>query len=224
MQQDDRLINGARHHTLTKQVVWEDCMESCRLCVWYKMLLFRSDKIESMCRTCAIAVMLLSCIPAGGVPAEAGEAEAAQREPEETPPPLPPAWGGGTVAAAAAAGGGGGADGGAAGSAAPSATGSASTGSGGGGGQSRPAAALAYLPSFYLDAAVDTFNTLVLRRTGDGPDGLPLDLTDGAHIGGLEAAISFLSRSFNSPDVLNADAKDLMLQSISVLLQVRQFI
>ena len=148
-----------RHHVLTKQIVWSDTMESCRLCVWYKMLLFRASKLEAMYQTCTAAVALMASFAdaEAGARGEAALMAGGAAGAEEGGPPPPgddtmaseehageaivPAEGpeGATAVAAAAEGGGG--------------------------------SVLPYLPEFYLDSAIDALNALVLRRTGEGSPG-----------------------------------------------------
>lgn len=161
------LENGAdalRHHTLTKQVIWEEITESSRLCVWYKLQLHRQGKLEAMFRACVTVASIISTLSAEA--AEAAEAD----------------------------------DGG------PSTV--AST-------------AFSYLPEFYLDSMIDAFSTLALRRLGDETT---LPLTDPELRPGLEVVMSFLAGHFNVRTIINSDMRDSLIQCISGVLQVTDYI
>eukprot|EP01114_Cavostelium_apophysatum_P005195 TRINITY_DN1593_c0_g1_i2.p1 TRINITY_DN1593_c0_g1~~TRINITY_DN1593_c0_g1_i2.p1 ORF type:complete len:489 (+),score=140.49 TRINITY_DN1593_c0_g1_i2:334-1800(+) len=74
-----------------------------------------------------------------------------------------------------------------------------------------------YVPEFYLDTLIDAFHAL---RRGDPP----LLLTEGVRLEGLIEVIGFLMNHFDDKRIVNPDVRDLLLQSISVLLQYSEFV
>lgn len=81
--------------------------------------------------------------------------------------------------------------------------------------------AFSYLPEFYLDSMIDAFSTLALRRLGEETT---LPLTDPEHRPGLEVIMSFLASHFNSRTIINSDMRDSLIQCISGVLQVADYI
>jgi Kip1 ubiquitination-promoting complex protein 1 len=152
-----------RHHTLTKQVIWEEITESSRLCVWFKLQLHRQGKLEAMFRACVNATSILGTLSAAAEASASDDSEA------------------GTVASTA----------------------------------------FSYLPEFYLDSMIDAFETLALRRLGEETT---LPLTDPEHRPGLETIINFLASHFNSRSIINSDMRDSLIQCISKVLQITDYI
>lgn len=78
---------------------------------------------------------------------------------------------------------------------------------------------MAYVPELYVEAMVDAFHAL---RRGDPPF-----TPAGAGGAGSPAyaalgdIITFLVSHFNDPRIVNPDVRDVLLQSISVLLQYK---
>ncbi|KAE8696236.1 E3 ubiquitin-protein ligase RKP [Hibiscus syriacus] len=74
-----------------------------------------------------------------------------------------------------------------------------------------------YIPEFYLEALVDCFHVL---RKSDPPFVPPAIFIKQ----GLNAFVTFVVTHFNDPTISSADLKDLLLQSISVLVQYREYL
>ncbi|KAI3431099.1 uncharacterized protein J3R85_008020 [Psidium guajava] len=74
-----------------------------------------------------------------------------------------------------------------------------------------------YVPEFYLESLVDCFH--VLRRSD--PPFVPSAIFIKQ---GLASFVTFLVMHFNDPRISSADLKDLLLQSISVLVQYKEFL
>ncbi|KAI0506995.1 hypothetical protein KFK09_013113 [Dendrobium nobile] len=73
-----------------------------------------------------------------------------------------------------------------------------------------------YIPEFYLESLVDCFHAL---RKSDPPY-----VSSSIFIKqGLASFVTFVVKHFNDPRILSADVKDLLLQSISVLVQCNDF-
>lgn len=75
----------------------------------------------------------------------------------------------------------------------------------------------AYVPEFYLDALVDSFHAL---RRGDPPFAPSGPLLSQ----GLVSIVDFLVDHFSDSRIVNPDMRDLLLQSISVLLQYKEYL
>ncbi|XP_057860928.2 E3 ubiquitin-protein ligase RKP isoform X2 [Cryptomeria japonica] len=73
-----------------------------------------------------------------------------------------------------------------------------------------------YVPEFYLEALVDCFHAL---RRSDPPFVSPGALLQQ----GLTSFVTFLVMHFNDPRIANADLRDVLLQSISVLVQYKEY-
>jgi len=74
-----------------------------------------------------------------------------------------------------------------------------------------------YIPEFYLETLIDSFHAL---RRGDPP----LIMTDASRINELFKIISFIVDHFDDKRIINPDIRDLLIQSLSVLLQYQDFI
>lgn len=74
-----------------------------------------------------------------------------------------------------------------------------------------------YVPEFYIESLIDTFHAL---RRGDPP----FNLTDPKRLTELIDIIQFLIFHFDDKRIINPDLRDLLLQSISVLLQYQDFV
>ncbi|KAK6924149.1 Ubiquitin conjugation factor E4, core [Dillenia turbinata] len=74
-----------------------------------------------------------------------------------------------------------------------------------------------YVPEFYLETVVDCFH--VLRKSD--PPFVPSAIFIKQ---GLSSFITFIVTHFNDPRISSADLRDLLLQSISVLVQYREFL
>ncbi|KAE8700087.1 E3 ubiquitin-protein ligase RKP [Hibiscus syriacus] len=74
-----------------------------------------------------------------------------------------------------------------------------------------------YIPEFYLEALVDCFHVL---RKSDPPFVPPAIFIKQ----GLNTFVTFVVTHFNDPRISSADLKDLLLQSISVLVQYREYL
>jgi hypothetical protein len=74
-----------------------------------------------------------------------------------------------------------------------------------------------YVPEYYLETIVDTFHAL--RRADP-----PFAFTSSAKADGLSDVISFLVNHFGDKRIINPDIRDLLLQSISVLLQYSDYV
>ncbi|XP_058006345.1 E3 ubiquitin-protein ligase RKP-like [Hevea brasiliensis] len=72
-----------------------------------------------------------------------------------------------------------------------------------------------YIPEFYLETLVDCFHVL---RKSDPPFVPPTIFIKQ----GLASFVTFIVTHFNDPRILSADLKDLLLQSISVLVQYKE--
>lgn len=150
-----------RHHTLTKQVIWEEITESSRLCVWFKLQLHRQGKLEAMFRACVSITTILATLSANlNLDGETDRL---------------------TVSSTA----------------------------------------FSFLPEFYLDSMIDAFSTLALRRLGDETT---LPLTDEQHRDGFEVIVNFVASHFNSKAIINSDMRDTLIQCISGVLQVAEFV
>lgn len=73
-----------------------------------------------------------------------------------------------------------------------------------------------YVPEFYIDAPIEAFHAL--RRNGDYAN-----LTSFSN-GGLNDVLTFLVTHFADPRIIDPELRDLLLQSISMLLQYREFV
>ncbi|XP_054804906.1 E3 ubiquitin-protein ligase RKP [Prosopis cineraria] len=74
-----------------------------------------------------------------------------------------------------------------------------------------------YVPEYYLEALVDCFHAL---RKSDPPF-VPSTIFIKQ---GLASFVTFVVTHFNDPRIANADLRDLLLQSISVLVQYREYL
>ncbi|XP_031385849.1 E3 ubiquitin-protein ligase RKP isoform X2 [Punica granatum] len=74
-----------------------------------------------------------------------------------------------------------------------------------------------YVPEFYIEALVDCFHVL---RKSDPPFVSPTIFIKQ----GLASFVTFLVTHFNDPRISSADLRDLLLQSISVLVQYKEFL
>ncbi|XVF61747.1 hypothetical protein PTKIN_Ptkin08bG0155300 [Pterospermum kingtungense] len=74
-----------------------------------------------------------------------------------------------------------------------------------------------YIPEFYVEALVDCFHVL---RKSDPPFVPPAIFIKQ----GLASFVTFVVTHFNDPRISSADLKDLLLQSISVLVQYREYL
>ncbi|KAE7998172.1 hypothetical protein FH972_002743 [Carpinus fangiana] len=74
-----------------------------------------------------------------------------------------------------------------------------------------------YIPEFYLEALVDCFHVL---RKSDPPFISPAIFLK--H--GLASFVTFVVTHFNDPRISSADLRDLLLQSISVLVQYKEYL
>ncbi|CAI9109263.1 OLC1v1009054C5 [Oldenlandia corymbosa var. corymbosa] len=74
-----------------------------------------------------------------------------------------------------------------------------------------------YVPEYYLETLVDSFH--VLRKSD--PPFVPSAIFMKQ---GLASFVTFVVMHFNDPRISSADLKDLLLQSISVLVQYREFL
>ncbi|XP_021274649.1 E3 ubiquitin-protein ligase RKP [Herrania umbratica] len=74
-----------------------------------------------------------------------------------------------------------------------------------------------YIPEFYLEALVDCFHVL---RKSDPPFVPPAIFIKQ----GLTSFVTFVVTHFNDPRISSADLRDLLLQSISVLVQYREYL
>mmetsp|Transcript_34159 Transcript_34159/g.87346 ORF Transcript_34159/g.87346 Transcript_34159/m.87346 type:complete len:796 (-) Transcript_34159:86-2473(-) len=73
-----------------------------------------------------------------------------------------------------------------------------------------------YVPEFYLESLVEAFHAL--RRNGDY--GTLFRLMDQ----GLQEVLTFLVTHFSDARIINPDLRDVLLQSISMLLQYREYV
>ncbi|XP_015580547.2 E3 ubiquitin-protein ligase RKP isoform X1 [Ricinus communis] len=74
-----------------------------------------------------------------------------------------------------------------------------------------------YIPEFYLETLVDCFHVL---RKSDPPFVPPAIFIKQ----GLASFVTFVVSHFNDPRILSADLRDLLLQSISVLVQYKEYL
>ncbi|KAG8642914.1 E3 ubiquitin-protein ligase RKP isoform X2 [Manihot esculenta] len=74
-----------------------------------------------------------------------------------------------------------------------------------------------YVPEFYLETMVDCFH--VLRKSD--PPFVPSAIFVKQ---GLASFVTFIASHFNDPRIVSADLKDLLLQSISVLVQYKEYL
>ncbi|KAG7983064.1 hypothetical protein I3843_04G085400 [Carya illinoinensis] len=74
-----------------------------------------------------------------------------------------------------------------------------------------------YIPEFYLETLVDCFHVL---RKSDPPFVAPAIFVKQ----GLASFVTFVVVHFNDPRISSADLKDLLLQSISVLIQYKEYL
>ncbi|XP_034901852.1 E3 ubiquitin-protein ligase RKP [Populus alba] len=74
-----------------------------------------------------------------------------------------------------------------------------------------------YIPEFYLETMVDCFHVL---RKSDPPFVPPAIFIKQ----GLASFVTFVVSHFNDPRILSADLRDLLLQSISVLVQYKEYL
>ncbi|XP_022741612.1 E3 ubiquitin-protein ligase RKP isoform X2 [Durio zibethinus] len=74
-----------------------------------------------------------------------------------------------------------------------------------------------YIPEFYIEALVDCFHVL---RKSDPPFVPPAIFIKQ----GLTSFVTFVVTHFNDPRISSADLRDLLLQSISVLVQYREYL
>lgn len=79
-------------------------------------------------------------------------------------------------------------------------------------------ATLPHVPAYHLESLIDSFHAL---RRGDPPFAPG---TEDAHTPGLHSVVRLLVRHFHDDRVVNPDIRDAMLQSISVLLQYREYV
>ena len=79
-------------------------------------------------------------------------------------------------------------------------------------------ALLPHVPAYHLESLIDSFHAL---RRGDPPFSPG---TADAHTPGLHSVVRLLVRHFHDDRVVNPDIRDAMLQSISVLLQYREYV
>lgn len=82
---------------------------------------------------------------------------------------------------------------------------------------SRVDSVFVYIPEFYLEVLVDCFHVL---RKSDPPFVPPAVFVKQ----GLASFVTFVVAHFNDPRISSADLKDLLLQSISVLVQYREYL
>jgi len=82
---------------------------------------------------------------------------------------------------------------------------------------SKHAKLLQFVPESYVETVMDSFHAF---RRGDPPVDPPFFLY---HVG-LQDIITFLVLHFNDDRIVNPDVRDVMFQSISVLLQYRDFV
>eukprot|EP00898_Chlorokybus_atmophyticus_P004629 jgi/Chlat1/5167/Chrsp33S05151 len=73
-----------------------------------------------------------------------------------------------------------------------------------------------YVPEFYVETLVESFHAL---RRGDPPFE-PTSTMDQ----GLDSIVTFLVTHFNDARIVNPDIRDVLLQSISVLLQYKEYV
>eukprot|EP01113_Clastostelium_recurvatum_P010212 TRINITY_DN15028_c0_g1_i1.p1 TRINITY_DN15028_c0_g1~~TRINITY_DN15028_c0_g1_i1.p1 ORF type:complete len:1218 (-),score=158.09 TRINITY_DN15028_c0_g1_i1:25-3678(-) len=73
-----------------------------------------------------------------------------------------------------------------------------------------------YVPEFYIETATDAFHTLK-RSTY-------ISLTDPAHRAGLNVVVSFFILHFPDVRIANPDMRDVLLQSVSSLLQNNEYV
>uniref|UniRef100_A0A0D6R5Y3 B30.2/SPRY domain-containing protein n=1 Tax=Araucaria cunninghamii TaxID=56994 RepID=A0A0D6R5Y3_ARACU len=73
-----------------------------------------------------------------------------------------------------------------------------------------------YIPEFYVETLVDCFHAL---RRSEPPFVSPAALLQQ----GLSSFVTFLVTHFNDPRIANADLRDVLLQSISVLVQYKEY-
>nr|GMC63097.1 E3 ubiquitin-protein ligase RKP [Ipomoea batatas] len=74
-----------------------------------------------------------------------------------------------------------------------------------------------YVPEYYLETLVDCFHVL---RKSDPPFAHPTIFIKQ----GLESFVTFVVTHFNDPRISSAELRDLLLQSISVLVQYKEFL
>ncbi|GAB2279360.1 hypothetical protein Dimus_014002 [Dionaea muscipula] len=74
-----------------------------------------------------------------------------------------------------------------------------------------------FVPEFYLEALVDCFHVL---RKSDPPFAPPAIFINQ----GLTAFVTFVVTHFNDPRITSTDLRDLLLQSISVLVQYKEYL
>ncbi|XP_012075216.1 E3 ubiquitin-protein ligase RKP isoform X2 [Jatropha curcas] len=74
-----------------------------------------------------------------------------------------------------------------------------------------------YIPEYYLETLVDCFH--VLRKSD--PPFVPSSIFIKQ---GLASFVTFVVTHFNDPRILSADLKDLLLQSVSVLVQYKEYL
>lgn len=82
---------------------------------------------------------------------------------------------------------------------------------------SRRGVLFSYVPEFYVETLVDSFHAL---RRSDPPFAPPAALLQR----GLSSLVTFLVTHFNDSRIANPDVRDVLLQSISVLLQYREYV
>ncbi|WCJ31794.1 E3 ubiquitin-protein ligase RKP [Euphorbia peplus] len=74
-----------------------------------------------------------------------------------------------------------------------------------------------YIPEFYLETLVDCFHVLRKSDPPFAPSAIFVKQ-------GLTSFVTFVVTHFNDPRILSADLKDLLLQSISALVQEKQYL
>ena len=76
---------------------------------------------------------------------------------------------------------------------------------------------LPHVPAYHLEALIESFHAL---RRGDPP----FEPTAPGPLPGLHGVVCLLVRHFADPRIVNPDIRDAMLQSISVLLQYKEYV
>ena len=74
-----------------------------------------------------------------------------------------------------------------------------------------------HVPAYHLEALIESFHAL---RRGDPP----FEPTAPGPLPGLHGVVCLLVRHFADPRIVNPDIRDAMLQSISVLLQYKEYV
>ena len=84
----------------------------------------------------------------------------------------------------------------------------------------RKGALLQHIPAYHLEVLIDSFHAL---RRGDPPFA-PVAPARAAASPGLHGVVKLLVRHFADERVVNPDVRDVMLQSVSVLLQYKEYV